>query len=483
MQRLLLDELRTFSLSSPWKQAPFFLVQQEAVPRRLKSAPLLRSNPSTTILAIPEPRLLVAAVPTTTTIIQAVPPRARASSAKARLNTALIDEKPPARREIRSAHRPRRKDSTSLSEEEIQQIFQRVYGNTVATAAPPSPAQPAVQVIYTQPAETLSQPPPVYVYKKSSSWTPVTITTTNQATDIDVTAIPLNPHYIHRPGVIAIRNQEKRSLIRASSAPRRQHRKRAEPLRAFAPVATKNKVTLEIDGMKLTYDPELTLEDRSSNLTKYFVDGRLYLIKNQRYNIIDHVEQASIDKYNRHLTWDSLHSFTDLWCSCTLLVGLLNGPSTLNWCIERTRSVTSSTTIWTLTKCLWEKGRLAAMFLHRINNRTYNIVSLPACLPVCVLQARVSFFRMRMCMFASVIPLHIFFLGGAEHDRVLLQFAPIDDFHPSIKREILYYQKRGREKDELDENKYYHMRHRCVKYDHIYSRNSVYFLTHCSAPL
>ena len=239
-------------------------------------------------------------------------------------------------------------------------------------------------MIYTQPAETLSQPPPVYVYKKSSSWTPVTISTSNQATGIDVTAIPLNPHYIHRPGVIAIRNQEKRSLVRASSAPRRQHRKRAEPLRAFAPVATKNRITLEIDGMKLTYDPKLTLEDRSSNLTKYFIDGRLYLIKNQRYNIVEHVDQASIDKYNRHLTWDSLPTVTDLWCSCTLLVGLLNAPSTLNWCIERTRSVTSSTTIWTLTKCLWGKGRRAATFLHRINNRTHNIVSLSARVCVCV---------------------------------------------------------------------------------------------------
>ena len=274
-----------------------FLVQQEAVPRRLKSAPLLRSNPPAAILTIPEPRMIVAAVPTTL-IVEPVQPRARASSAKARLSTTLIGEKPPARREIHSAQRARRKDSTSLSEEEIQQIFQRVYGNTVVAAA-----APAVQVIYAQPVETRSQsPPPVYVYQKSSSWTPEPVLERIQPGAIEVSAVPLNPHYLHRPGVIAIRNQEKRPLLRGSSAPRRHQRKRTEPLRAFAPVSTKNKISLEIDGVKLTYDPKLTLDDRSANLTKYFVDGRLYLIQNQRYNIIEHVDPASIDKYNRRLT-------------------------------------------------------------------------------------------------------------------------------------------------------------------------------------
>lgn len=294
---------------------------KEEAPRRLKSAPVVRSVPSTTILTIPEPRFFDTIIPVpTATIIVPVPvpppsspplvrPKSRASSAKARLNNTLPNEtKPITRRDIRSAHVSRRTAGQSkLSNEEIQQIFKRIYGEN--HDKPPSPQVEPVQIIYTEPQ---TKPPPVYVYQKSATWCPEEVPAAAPVRkSLEVTAVPLNPHYLHRPGVIAVRNVEKPSVVRENPTLKRSTRhprryqslgKRNEPLLAFNPMPHKPRLSLEIDGVKLTYDSKLTLQDKSTNMTKYFIDGRLYLIKDQRYNVFDNVDPKSLDKYNQTVT-------------------------------------------------------------------------------------------------------------------------------------------------------------------------------------
>jgi len=282
------------------------------VPRRLKSAPVRCSKQVSTSsekLTIPQPRFDVTS--------NAV----RVASAKARLNTTISTSNPTEivlRREVKSAQGIRTRDATKLSEEEIQQIFQRVYGDSVdqQTIANPSssePAPPTTVVIYkNDDVPPAAVAPPVQIYKRSSSWSCETRPETIDTKTIEVSAIPLNPHYIHRPGVIAIRNQEKKVIVRAHSASRKnekcshrrlQHSKRTEPLRATGSLVPKRRLSLEIDGIQLTYDPKLTLNDRSNNLTKYFLDGRLYLIKDYRYNIVDNIDPSTIEKYNRTLSF------------------------------------------------------------------------------------------------------------------------------------------------------------------------------------
>lgn len=284
--------------------------------RRLKSAPVVRTMPSTAVLTIPEPRFLttIIPVPTPTVIVPVHPspsirPKTRAVSAKARLNSSLPNEiKPTAYRDVRSAHVSRRtRPQSKLSNEDIQQIFKRIYGES--HDKPPSPQVPPVRIIYTEPQ---AEPAPVYVYQKSASWCADDIPTAPSVRkSLEVHAVPLNPHYLHRPGVIAVRNVEKKAVVKetygSKKASRHQRRhqslgKRNEPLLAFNPHSQKSRLSLEIDGVQLTYDPKLSLQDKSANVTKYFVDGRLYLIKGQRYNVLDHVDPSSLEKYNQTLS-------------------------------------------------------------------------------------------------------------------------------------------------------------------------------------
>lgn len=286
---------------------------REEIPRRLKSAPLMRPLPSAAVLTIPEPNFLTTVVPVTT--INPSRPKTRTVSAKARLNTTVPNgyKQEQQHREIRSAQVSRRKDQErKLSEEEIEQIFKRVYGEKVQQ--PQQEQQQPIHVIYTQPQSSSPAPPaPVYVYQKSASWCADDISSPPpMRKSVEVSAIPLNPHYLHRPGVIAVNNIDKRSVVRDNSASKKStkhhrryhhsHGKRNEPLLAVTPMPQKSRISLEIDGVKLTYDSKLTLEDKSSNLTKYFIDGRLYLIKGQRYNIINNVDPSSLEKYNQKLT-------------------------------------------------------------------------------------------------------------------------------------------------------------------------------------
>ncbi len=290
---------------------------REEAPRRLKSAPVVRSHPPTAVLTIPEPRFITTVIPVT--MVNLPPPssrpKTRASSAKVRLNTTVPNENSQQQqqqhREIKSAQISRRKGGeTKLSEEEIQEIFKRVYGENIEQ---PQQVQP-IQIIYTQPQSSPAPPPPVYVYQKSTSWCSEEVSSTHPVRkSVEVSAIPLNPHYLHRPGVIAVNNIEKKCVVRENSASRKTtkhhrrhhshyHGKRNEPLLALTPMAQKSKLSLEIGGVKLAYDPKLNLEDKSPNLTKYFIDGRLYLIKEQRYNVLDNIDPSILEKYNQKVT-------------------------------------------------------------------------------------------------------------------------------------------------------------------------------------
>lgn len=71
---------------------------------------------------------------------------------------------------------------------------------------------------------------------------------------------------------------------------------------AVAPLSYAVKLPPELDGVQLYYDPSLTLNDPSAELKKYFIEGRLYLVKDQRYNVIDNVDPTVVEAYNQSLT-------------------------------------------------------------------------------------------------------------------------------------------------------------------------------------
>lgn len=286
-------------------------IQQETS-RRLKSAPVTRSLPPTAALIIPEPRFLDVIIPVTTTN-NLIPPstrtKTRASSAKARLSSSSTSEsQQKQRREIKSAHASRSKTDSKLTDEEIQQILKQVYGEE--NDQPTAPKEQPVRVVYKQVSSPQISPSPIYIYQKSSTWSPndeVSSITDNNS--VVASSVSLNPHHIYRPSIIAVKNNDKQAILRENSAlknPSRHHRRhhstrRNEPLVAVTPISEKPKLSLEIGGVKLTYDPKLTLQDKSTNLNKYFIDGKLYLIKDQRYNVLDNIDQATLEKYNKTL--------------------------------------------------------------------------------------------------------------------------------------------------------------------------------------
>ena len=284
---------------------------REEPPRRLKSAPIVRSlPPPAPVLYIPEPRFITTVIPVPAPPPPSQRPKTRASSAKARLNTTVpnANRQEPQYRLIKSAQVSRPKSDKKLTEEEIEQIFKRVYGENIEQ---PQEVQP-IQIIYVQPQSSPTPPAPVYMYQKSASWCADEVSSTPVTRSIEVKAVPLNPYYIHRPGVISIRNTEKKSVVRENSAlrkPSKHHRRcyhshgrRNEPLLALKSIPQKSRLSLEIDGVQLIHDPKLTLEDKSINLTKYFIDGKLYLIKDKRYNVLDNIDPSLLEKYNQNLT-------------------------------------------------------------------------------------------------------------------------------------------------------------------------------------
>ena len=301
----------------------FVVPAREEVPRRLKSAPLVRPLPTTTVLTIPEPRFVTPIIPVP---INQIPPtssiarpKTRALSAKARLNTTfpvsneqVNDDVKQPRREIKSAQLIRPKEESKLLDEENQKITIQVYNDTIqqqqeSSPIPPTPPPPPQQI------------PPAYTHQKSVSWSPTEPPSTPinikpLRSTIEMNSVSLNPYYIHRPGVISVRNNDKKPVIREGSASRRsssrhhrkhqhhhhhhQREKRNQPLLALTPVPQSIKLPAELDGIKLIYDPTISIDDPSLNLTRYFIEGRLYLIKDQRYNVLENIDPASIDKYN-----------------------------------------------------------------------------------------------------------------------------------------------------------------------------------------
>ncbi len=283
----------------------------------MKSAPLVRSLPPTSILTIPEPRFITPVVPPATTNQRpqspsSTRPRTRASSARARLNTTFPisneqtdDIIKQQRREIKSAQGIRQKDEINVSDEDNQKAFTQAYSDIIQQQDYPS---------------IPPTPPPAYVYQKSASWcangssTPVDRKPLRASSEVN--SVPLNPYYNHRPGVVSVRNTDKKPVVNETLASKKtskhhrrhhhhhhhHHEKRSEPLLALRPMSQATKLPFETDGIKLIYDPSLTLDDPSLNLTKYFIEGRLYLIKDQRYNVLENVDPSVIEKYNQNLS-------------------------------------------------------------------------------------------------------------------------------------------------------------------------------------
>ena len=225
--------------------------------RLVPSSELTEYRLTSVPIAIPEPRTFSKA-----------PTQARTRASSARPN--------------RSGTRP---GAMKLSDREVQTLLKQVYGDRVEQA----PQYQPVECIHVRAAPLVEQSPPVYVYQRANSWCPDTAA----PRALEVSAIPLNPHYLHRPGVIAVKNYEKDALVRGAARPARQPR-RGQPVRASTSVPRKSRMSLEMNGVKLTYDPKLTLNDRSAKMTKYSIDGRLYLIKDNRYNILDNISPTVI---------------------------------------------------------------------------------------------------------------------------------------------------------------------------------------------
>ncbi|CAF1001721.1 unnamed protein product [Adineta steineri] len=275
---------------------------REEIPRRLKSAPVVRSLPSTSVLTIPEPRFVTPMIPVHIVQTPQSPsvdkPRSRASSAKARLSTTVtrnneqMNDVQQQRREIKSAPRIQQQIEIKSVNGDNQNSSTQVYVDTIIN-------QPGLSIASTPPA---SPSPPVYVYQKSASWCGNEQQPLRTTAEINPT--PVNPYYVRRSGVVSAKNVTKKAVLRENSFTKQSNRhrrrhyqhhhhhqdKRNQPLIATTPIPQSGKYPFEIDGTKLLYDPTLKLDDSSSNLKKYLIEGRLYLIKNQRYNVIETVE-------------------------------------------------------------------------------------------------------------------------------------------------------------------------------------------------
>ncbi len=228
---------------------------------------------------------VTAPIPTTTT--NPSPLKSRSSSALACHDTTddSSDNKQQQHREIKSAQSSHQDDDTKLFDEKTQQISE-------------DKIEQPIEIIFTKSKPSSIPPPPIFIYKKSATWLPDEGSTAPLRKSIEVSAIPLNPYYIHRPGVISAQNVEKKALEKENSASKGT----TKPLLPLTPRSQKSKSSLETDGIKLTYDPKLTLDDKSPNLSKYLIDGRLYLIKDHRYNVVNNIDPSILKKYNQNST-------------------------------------------------------------------------------------------------------------------------------------------------------------------------------------
>ncbi|CAF1595014.1 unnamed protein product [Adineta ricciae] len=267
--------------------------------RRLQSAPLVRSPTPSSILHIPEPRLETVPTPSVKTT-DASQMKPRSSSANGH-----YDGKDPADQKQRyhdsqPDHICSSQDNTKLSDNKCQQCPKLTNDEQL---------ERPVQIIFTKTDPSSIPPPPIYVYKKSATWIPDDGSSLPSLQRLmEPTPVPLNPHYVHRPGIVAADNGEKKVVAKPtppSKKPgknRHNKEKRTEPLVAVTQAPLKTKLSVETEGVKLTYDPRLTLDDKSPNLQKYFIDGRLYLIKDHRYNVLNNVDPSTIQKVNRQPT-------------------------------------------------------------------------------------------------------------------------------------------------------------------------------------
>lgn len=259
---------------------------EEKPVRRLKSAPLLRTLPSKPVLTVPEPQFTTPIIPpsTPTPTTSVSQPKTRASSARARLNTTL----PTTSEQLQEITRRSIKSATVVrSPEEAKRIDQQERPSTTTKQ---------------QESSSMTSPPsrqeqrPVIELKFSRS-------------QAQLTSLPPNPYYIHRPGVVSANNIDKKSLVRTTSASRKAHRrhhrssnseKQRGPLLAITPTSQSQRSPIQMNGVYLIYDSTLTLDDSSSsNLKKYFIDGNLYLIKDQRYNVIENFNPSYLEKHQQ----------------------------------------------------------------------------------------------------------------------------------------------------------------------------------------
>ncbi len=250
---------------------------REEPPRRLMSAPLVRSPSPAAALRIPEPCFVTAPIPTTTTTNPS-PLKSRSSSALACHDTTDSSDNKQQDHEIKSSHRD---DDTKLFDEKTEQISE-------------DKIEQPIEIIFTKSKSSSIPPPPIFIYKKSATRLPDEGSKAPLRKSIEVNAIPLNPYYIHRPGIIGAQNFEKKPLEKEKGT-----NNHVKPL---TPRSQKSKLSLETDSIKLTYDPKLTLDDKSPNLSKYLIDGRLYLIKAHRYNVVNNIDPSILQKYNQNST-------------------------------------------------------------------------------------------------------------------------------------------------------------------------------------
>ena len=269
------------------------MLQRDELSRRLKSAPLVRSFPSASILTIPQPQLITPLRPVANIEVEGAPKssRMRAASAKARLNQTGSQNVQPTdgvlqqqRRQMKSAMATRGRPETIQADDSRQKVSSQIYSDRIRQER-----DDASSVVSSFVSESTCVHLPV-----ADELTSAAADTTYARARVKDTSIPANLHHIHRPALISARNGDKKPILRVGTARSKRRHRRHEPLLARTPIDQLAQFPIDMNGINLAFDPTLTLDDPSLNVAKYVVNGRLYLIKDQHYNVIENVDPSVV---------------------------------------------------------------------------------------------------------------------------------------------------------------------------------------------
>jgi hypothetical protein len=112
--------------------------------------------------------------------------------------------------------------------------------------------------------------------------------------DVDQTnraRVPLHYVYQEFPSYVTSVSASPTLLLERQiiEVPVRSHQPGSITVRTIEQQRSHPRLSVDIDGVPLTYDSKLSANDRSIDICRYFIDGRLLLIKGRRYNIVERI--------------------------------------------------------------------------------------------------------------------------------------------------------------------------------------------------